>query len=316
MKALVIDDALTSAMLICHLLRKMGIEAMSADEGQMGIDLFKEQRPDVVLLDVNMPGMDGYEVAKRMRQLERDGEWTPIIFLTSRSSDEDLQRGIAVGGDDFLVKPVSEIVLNAKVRAMQRIAQMRYSLVVLTRRLDEANRELTRLSSVDGLTGISNRRQFDECLAREWARSLRSGASLSFLMCDVDYFKQYNDLYGHQAGDECLKAVAGVLQARVRRPADLVARYGGEEFAIVLPDTDKDGAVSVAETVREGIAELGMPHEGAKIGMLSISIGVASVIPRRDGTAGDMLLAAADAALYVAKQKGRNRVECAPGGSA
>ena len=316
MKALVIDDALMSATLICHLLRKMGIEAISADDGQAGIELFKEQRPDVVLLDANMPGLDGYGVAKRIRQLERDGEWTPIIFLTSRSSDEDLQLGIEVGGDDFLVKPVSEVVLNAKVRAMQRIAQMRYSLVVLTRRLDEANKELTRLSSVDGLTGISNRRQFDESLAREWARSLRSAAPLSLLMCDVDYFKQYNDLYGHQAGDECLIAVARVLQSRVKRPADVAARYGGEEFAIVLPDTDKDGAISVAETVREGIAELKMRHEGAKIGMLSISIGVASVIATREGSAAEMLLAAADAALYAAKQKGRNRVESAPGGSA
>ncbi|MBK9218370.1 MAG: diguanylate cyclase [Uliginosibacterium sp.] len=316
MKALVIDDALMSATLICHLLRKMGIEAISADDGQAGIELFKEQRPDVVLLDANLPGLDGYGVAKRIRQLERDGEWTPIIFLTSRSSDEDLQRGIEVGGDDFLVKPVSEVVLNAKVRAMQRIAQMRYSLVVLTRRLDEANKELTRLSSVDGLTGISNRRQFDESLAREWARSLRSAAPLSLLMCDVDYFKQYNDLYGHQAGDECLIAVARVLQSRVKRPADVAARYGGEEFAIVLPDTDKDGAISVAETVREGIAELKMRHEGAKIGMLSISIGVASVIATREGSAAEMLLAAADAALYAAKQKGRNRVESAPGGSA
>ena len=316
MKALVIDDALMSATLICHLLRKMGIEAISADDGQAGIELFKEQRPDVVLLDANLPGLDGYGVAKRIRQLERDGEWTPIIFLTSRSSDEDLQRGIEVGGDDFLVKPVSEVVLNAKVRAMQRIAQMRYSLVVLTRRLDEANKELTRLSSVDGLTGISNRRQFDESLAREWARSLRSAAPLSLLMCDVDYFKQYNDLYGHQAGDECLIAVARVLQSRVKRPADVAARYGGEEFAIVLPDTDKDGAISVAETVREGIAELKMRHEGAKIGMLSISIGVASVIATRESSAAEMLLAAADAALYAAKQKGRNRVESAPGGSA
>ena len=316
MKALVIDDALMSATLICHLLRKMGIEAISADDGQAGIELFKEQRPDVVLLDANLPGLDGYGVAKRIRQLERDGEWTPIIFLTSRSSDEDLQRGIEVGGDDFLVKPVSEVVLNAKVRAMQRIAQMRYSLVVLTRRLDEANKELTRLSSVDGLTGISNRRQFDESLAREWARSLRSAAPLSLLMCDVDYFKQYNDLYGHQAGDECLIAVARVLQSRVKRPADVAARYGGEEFAIVLPDTDKDGAISVAETVREGIAELKMRHEGAKIGMLSISIGVASVIATREGSAAEMLLAAADTALYAAKQKGRNRVESAPGGSA
>jgi len=316
MKALVIDDALTSAMLICHLLRKMGIEAMPASEGPAGIELFKEQRPDLVLLDVNMPGMDGYETAKRMRQLERDGEWTPIIFLTSHTSDEDLEHGIAVGGDDYLVKPVSEIVLSAKVRAMQRIAQMRYSLVVLTRRLDEANRELVRLSSVDGLTGISNRRQFDEVYAREWARAMRSSTALSVLMCDVDYFKQYNDLYGHQAGDECLREVAGVLQSCVRRPADVVARYGGEEFSVVLPDTDIDGAFSVADTMRQGVAGLDISHGGGKDGKVSISIGVARVVPQKGANTKESLLLAADTALYAAKQKGRNCVELAPEGNA
>lgn len=315
MKALVIDDALTSAMLICHLLRKMGIEALSANEGPAGIELFKEHRPDLVLLDVNMPGMDGYETAKRMRQLERDGEWTPIIFLTSHTSDEDFEHGIAVGGDDYLVKPISEIVLSAKVRAMQRITQMRYSLVVLTRRLDEANRELIRLSSVDGLTGISNRRQFDELYVREWARAMRSAAPLSVMMCDVDYFKQYNDLYGHQAGDECLREVARVLQSCVRRPADLVARYGGEEFSVVLPDTDADGAYRVAETMRQGVVGLDIPHEAGKDGKVSISIGIASVVPQKEISTRETLLMAADTALYAAKQKGRNCAVRAPGGT-
>jgi len=136
MKALVIDDTLTSVAVICQQLRKIGIEPFSASDGACGIEFFKELRPDLVLLDVNMPGLDGYETARRLRQVERDGEWAPIIFLTASANDENLERGIAVGGDDYLVKPVSEIMLTAKVRAMQRIAQMRYSLVVMTRRLD------------------------------------------------------------------------------------------------------------------------------------------------------------------------------------
>ncbi len=181
MKALIIDDTLTSLTLVSHQLRRMGIEPLMAQDGATGIELFKQHRPDLVLVDVVMPGLNGYEVTKRIRQLERDGEWTPIILLTARTSDEDLERGIAVGGDDYLVKPISEVVLTAKVRAMQRIAQMRYSLVVLTRRLDEANRDLTRLSAVDGLTGIANRRQFDEFLAREWARGTRHETEISLL---------------------------------------------------------------------------------------------------------------------------------------
>lgn len=184
MKALVIEDTVTSATLVCHQLRKMGLEPTHAKDGSLGIEAFKASRPDLILLDIIMPGMDGFEVARRIRQLERDGEWTPIIFLTARTSDEDLQRGIEVGGDDYLAKPVSEAVLGAKVRAMQRIAQMRYSLLVLTRKLDDANSELRRLSSVDGLTGIANRREFDETLLREWRRnSLRSSAQSSGCRC-------------------------------------------------------------------------------------------------------------------------------------
>jgi diguanylate cyclase (GGDEF)-like protein len=307
MKALVVDDTLTSATLVSHQLRKIGIETFVARDGAEGIELFKQHRPDLILLDVIMPGLNGYEVAKRIRQLERDGEWTPIIFLTARTSDEDLERGIAVGGDDYLVKPVSEIVLTAKVRAMQRIAQMRYSLVVLTRRLDEANRELTRLSSVDGLTGIANRRQFDEFLQREWSRGVRHESKLSLLMCDVDFFKQYNDCYGHQAGDECLRAVAQALANRVKRPTDLVARYGGEEFAVILPDTDREGACRLAEAMRQDIQQLAIEHR-AGIGVVTLSMGVATVMAARSAPGPLALVRAADGALYEAKARGRNRV--------
>ncbi|HEX5126140.1 MAG TPA: diguanylate cyclase [Rhodocyclaceae bacterium] len=311
MKALVIDDTLTSAALVSHQLRSMGIEPILARDGHAGIEMFKEHRPELVLLDVVMPGLSGYEVAKRIRQLERDGEWTPIIFLTARTSDEDLERGIAVGADDYLVKPVSAIVLTAKIRAMQRISQMRYSLVVLTRRLDETNRELTRLSSVDGLTGIANRRQFDDFLLREWGRGARYGTSISLLMCDIDYFKQYNDLYGHQEGDECLKTVARTLECQVLRPTDLVARYGGEEFAVILPDTTLEGAMQIAEKMRAAVIALDLQHAGSGIlGQVSMSFGVTHQMPRRDGQGVNELLRAADTALYEAKGNGRNRVEC------
>jgi len=308
MKALVIDDTLTSLTLVSHQLRRMGIEPLVAQDGAAGIELFKQHRPDLILLDVVMPGLNGYEVAKRIRQLERDGEWTPIILLVARTSDEDLERGIAVGGDDYLVKPISEVVLTAKVRAMQRIAQMRYSLLVLTRRLDEANRELTRLSSVDGLTGIANRRQFDEFMVREWARGTRHETEISLLMCDVDFFKQFNDLYGHQAGDECLRAVAQTLAARVKRPTDLVARYGGEEFAVILPDTDIGGARQLAEAMRADVERLAIAHGDGQGGVVTLSIGIACRIPDRDRPGSAALIKAADDALYQAKAAGRNCV--------
>lgn len=310
MKALVIEDAATSQAVICHLLEGLGIQPVQARDGTSGIAGFEKEQPDLILLDIILPGMDGFEVARRIRAMEKPGEWTPIIFLTALTKDADLERGIAAGGDDYLFKPLSEVVLGAKVRAMQRIIQMRHSLLVLTRKLDSANRELTRLSAVDGLTGIANRRQFDEALSREWRRCLREREPLSLLMADVDYFKQYNDGYGHQAGDECLRTVAENLRAKLRRPADIVARYGGEEFAAVLPDTGLDGAIQVAEAMRSAVQALGLPHEGAPLGVVTVSVGVASLAPQQvEGMA--KLLGAADWALYEAKRQGRNCIQAA-----
>ncbi|HRP98322.1 MAG TPA: diguanylate cyclase [Rhodocyclaceae bacterium] len=310
MKALVIEDTVTSATLICQLLEKMGLETVHAADGESGIAAFEHERPDLVLLDIIMPGMDGFEVARSVRELEKGREWTPIIFLSARASDQDLARAIHAGGDDYLVKPVSELVLRAKVHAMQRIAQMRHSLIVLTRKLDEANRELTRLSAVDGLTGIANRRCFDDTLRREWRRAARRGAPLSLLLADIDHFKEYNDRYGHQRGDDCLKAVARELAARLNRPSDLVARYGGEEFAVILPETDADGAWRVAEALRRAIQASEIAHEGSSTeSLVTISIGVAATVPAgADSTGMAALLRRADEALYEAKRGGRNRV--------
>ena len=311
MKVLLIEDTMTSATIVSHQLSKLGLETEHARDGEAGLEMFKASRPDLILLDVIMPGLNGFEVARRIRQLEKDGEWTPIIFLTARTSDEDLEHGIAVGGDDYLVKPVSEVVLAAKVRAMQRLAQMRYSLVVLTRRLDDANRELTRLTSVDGLTGISNRRCFDESIQREWQRARRNRLPLSILMADVDAFKQYNDSYGHQAGDECLKTLAQQFGSQLKRPGDLVARFGGEEFVVILPETNSIGAGRVADTMRRAVLALELPHAVSPVGQhVTVSLGAATAYPSPDDNDGAVanLLDRADKALYEAKRAGRNRV--------
>jgi len=307
MKTLVIEDTRTAMQLICHHLGRMGITAIQADTGTMGLELFVRERPDMVLLDIILPDIDGLEVARRLRRLEKPGEWTPIIFLTALTAEEDLEAGIAAGGDDYIHKPISDVVLGAKIRAMQRIIQMRYSLLVLTRKLDAANQELRRLTSLDALTGITNRRQFEETLSREWRRSMRQGAEFSVLMCDVDRFKDYNDRLGHQEGDECLRQVAQTLAGAMDRGGDLVARYGGEEFAVILPDTSLDGAAIVAERMREAIASLRIPHPTAPEGIVTASFGVASGIamPEADPK---QLIKAADRALFEAKHAGRNTV--------
>lgn len=307
MKTLVVEDSQASRKIVSHYLERMGITPIPAVDGAEAVDLFVSERPDMVLLDIVLPDIDGFEVARRLRQLERPGDWTPIIFLTSMTKDEDLEKGIAAGGDDYIYKPVSDVVLGAKIRAMQRIIQMRYSLLVLTRKLDTANQELKRLTSLDGLTGIANRRHFDEMLLREWRRSMRQGAEFSILMCDVDLFKAYNDTLGHHAGDDCLRQIAQALTVAMDRGGDLVARYGGEEFAIILPETSLAGGQVVAERMRQAIEALNLDHPTAPGGKITASFGLASgvAMPETDPI---QLVKAADKALYEAKRAGRNQV--------
>ena len=311
MKTLVVEDTRTVLKLICHHLEQMGITPVPAESGSDAIEKFVAERPDMVLLDIVLPDIDGFEVARRLRQIEQPGEWTPILFLTSMTKDEDLEKGIAAGGDDYIHKPVSDVVLGAKIRAMQRIIQMRYSLLVLTRKLDAANQELRRLTSLDGLTGIANRRHFDDTLNREWRRSMRQGAEFSILMCDVDRFKDFNDRLGHQEGDVCLRRVAETLATAMDRGGDLVARYGGEEFAVILPETAIAGATTVAERMRRAVEDLRIPHPTNPGGFVTASFGVASgvAMPETDPR---QIVKMADRALYHAKHAGRNCVHVLP----
>ena len=307
MKILVVDDSSSNRSLLASYVAHLDAEAITVSDGASALRAFVEMRPDLVLLDVVLPDIDGFEVARSMRREESDGEWTPIIFLSAMTADENIETGIAAGGDDYLTKPVSEVILAAKVRAMQRLVQARKSLLLLTRKLDSANRELQRLSSLDGLTGIANRRYFDEYCQHEWQRAQRNGSSLAMLMCDVDYFKPYNDRYGHQAGDDCLRQIAGSLAGIAERPADLAARYGGEEFAIIMPETEIGGAYMVAEKLRQSIWQLNIAHTGVDHGRITLSAGVAALLPRR-GNSAEALIGLADKALYQAKKNGRDCV--------
>jgi diguanylate cyclase (GGDEF)-like protein len=218
-----------------------------------------------------------------------------------------LERGIEVGGDDYLLKPISEVVLKAKVKAMMRLVEMQRSLVHVTEQLNEANAKLQRLSATDGLTGIANRRMYDELAIREWRRCERMKKPLALVMIDVDHFKLFNDKYGHQVGDECLKAVASQVGKAAPRATDLAARYGGEEFVLVLGETDTDGAKWIANRLRQQVSDLNIPHYATASRHVTISCGVAAVIPEGKYSL-DVLLKSADHALYQAKETGRDRV--------
>ncbi|MGV8933326.1 MAG: diguanylate cyclase [Gallionellaceae bacterium] len=307
LKVLVVEDSKVTLKAICTYLERMDIHALTAETGKDALDIYRRERPDIILLDGRLPDIDGFEVAAEIRALEKKKDWCAIIFLTSMTKDEDLARGIEVGGDDYLTKPVSEIVLKAKVNAMRRLVEMQRSLLDLTYKLNQANKELQLLSATDALTGLSNRRMFDELSLREWRRCDRMKKSISLVMVDVDYFKLYNDNYGHQAGDECLKEVAAQLRRAAPRASDVVARYGGEEFVMVLGETDIDGAKWVANHLRQRIVDLKMPHLASPSKYLSVSCGVASVLPQDTLNLGK-LLQTADFALYQAKEQGRNKV--------
>ena len=306
MKILVVDDSPTIRAAMKGLLERMGHTVVEANDGEQALQMYRQDRPGLVLIDVVMPVMDGYEAARHMRETSAE-EWVPIIFLSSKEADQDLDRAIEAGGDDYLVKPVSFVVLNAKIRALQRIESMRNKQLEMSRDLAAANRELEKLSRQDGLTGIANRRYFDSYLVTEVRRGARERQSLSLILSDVDHFKAFNDCYGHQAGDDCLRRVAAALSSAGRRPADLAARYGGEEFAMVLPGTVLEGAIDVAQAVSRVIEGLGIPHARSAVNpKVTLSQGIVSLTPEKE-TSSEDLIQRADQALYLAKQQGRNR---------
>lgn len=307
LKVMVVEDSKVAVKAITGYLEEMNAIPLVAVTGNEAVEMYRRERPDIVLLDVILPDIDGFEVAAQIRKLQSKHQWTAIIFLTVMSKDEDMARGIEVGGDDYLMKPVSRVVLQSKLAAMTRLVNMQRELVRVTEKLNNANLELQRLSMTDGLTGLANRRFLNETLVREWRRCLRLKKSMSVVMIDVDFFKKYNDGYGHQMGDDCLKRVAGEVARAAPRPGDLAARYGGEEFMLVLGETEEDGARWVAQRIAQHVMGLRLTHEDSPHGIVTVSCGVSSVYPGDDKTV-EQLVKAADAALYVAKQEGRNAV--------
>lgn len=305
-KILIVDDADMVRVVLAGAVQAMKFEPLLADCGEKALELFVAERPVLVLLDVNMPGIDGYETARRIRAVHPE-EWVPIIFLSASEDDQDLERAIECGGDDYLVKPVSAVVLSAKIRALQRLDHMRRKLLDVSNELTTANQRLETLSQQDGLTGIANRRSFDSLLERYFVHAVRRREPFSVVLCDVDHFKAYNDRYGHAAGDECLKQVAAAFARSCRRGVDVAARYGGEEFALLLPDTPSAGAVLVANMARREVDALAIAHAASPTaGHVTFSAGIATYAAERDRTPSD-LTNRADEALYRAKDAGRNR---------
>ena len=265
-----------------------------AKDGASALAAAIDNPPDLILLDVGLPDMDGFEVCRRIKSDTRLAE-IPVIFLTSHSSPQHEMDGLEAGGIDYITKPINPPILRARVRNHLELKKNRDAL--------------SRMARLDGLTGVANRRTFDDLLLREWRRQARTGQALAVIMIDVDHFKQFNDTYGHADGDRCLKEVTAAAEGALQRPADLVARYGGEEFVALLPDTGFDGAMGVAEGIRAAIEALNIPHAKSSAGSyVTVSLGVACMVPALDKDPA-ALLKTADEQLYAAKACGRNQVK-------
>ncbi len=296
------------------------LELVCAESGNEALAKLLDYEFALILMDVRMPGMDGYETAELMRGSTRSKS-IPIIFVTAARMDrEHMFKGYDSGAVDYLFKPLEPQILKRKVGIFLELHRQRQQLEEKTRELDakilelevlqkeleEKNARLELLSSLDGLTGLFNRRYFDDNFVKEWKQASRDKNPLSLLIVDIDYFKNYNDFYGHLEGDDCLRKVAQVLYEALMRPTDIIARYGGEEFTAILPNTDKEGAKRVGERMMEYVDRLQLSHKGSSVAdVVTVSIGAATLVPDGKLTV-TSLLERADKALYEAKEKGRN----------
>ena len=292
-RILIVDDERYNIKVLSELLREE-YKIMAAKSGEMALNaVHGPNPPDLILLDVMMPGLSGYEVCRKLKTDPRTMH-IPVIFITSLDSTDDEAKGFELGAVDYIFKPFKPLIVKARIKTH----------IQLKRKTDL----LDRLASIDGLTEISNRRSFDITLEKELRRIARSGAFLSLILSDIDFFKKYNDYYGHAQGDTCLRRVAKAVANCASRVADFPARYGGEEFAVILPGTDMDGAITLAEKIRTTVAELNISHAASTIAdHVTLSLGVATVSGNRDISPVDLIMAA-DEFLYQAKKNGRNTV--------
>lgn len=310
MKILLVDDAKSVVKVMTARLASYGHDVVHAENGSLGVEKFRDLSPDLVLMDVEMPVMNGFEATSRIRAVEAQQRWawTPIIFLTSSDTVENLVTAIEAGGDDFMSKFVPEPVLQAKMKAMGRIAQLRHNL-------SSANQKLQNLADRDGLTGLFNRRRLDLDVDQRWFEASTQSKPFGLLMIDIDNFKKYNDCYGHQDGDDCLRAVAAAIERAVDQTRGeglthgaFAARYGGEEFSVVIPNATPSAMLGVADRILQCVRALNRPHARNEAWhIVTLSIGGAQV----ESASGDLatLFRTADARLYKAKQQGRNQAQ-------
>jgi len=293
-RILLIDDSHLQVEALSNILSPQ-YTLKTANTGEDGLALIKKYNIDLIILDLFLPGMSGFEVLCHLKESE-ETKHIPVIFITSSNSDQDEIKGLALGAVDYVRKPFVDAAVKLRVD--------------MHLKLTSQMKEIERLSLTDGLTGVNNRRSFEQAIKSEWGRAMRSKEWLGMLMIDVDNFKQLNDDYGHLSGDLCLKNIAYVLQKTIMRKTDFVFRFGGEEFAILMPGTSLEGVLTVAERIRKRVAEAPICWDNESV-YVTVSIGAGAIIPscRKGAESFEQFFAKLDKAMYRAKDKGRNRVE-------
>jgi len=287
---LIVDDDQFNLTLLSDIL-KPDYAVRAVTSAAAGVKAAEKFLPDLILLDILMPDIDGYQFFEALKKSEKTAH-IPIIFITGLDNRSDEKKGLQMGAVDYISKPFDDVIVKLRVsQQIQNINQIRM---------------IERLSMIDQLTGIPNRRNFDNRLKIEWSRLIREKSSICLLLMDIDHFKQYNDTYGHQQGDRALIAVAHGIEHAIRRSSDLSARWGGEEFTVLLPNTDAEGGLTIAEQIREDIAAIKIPLANGDITQVTISIGVNAMVPTKDDSVDDFI-SKTDDALYNSKKTGRNR---------
>ncbi|MBD2294340.1 PleD family two-component system response regulator [Anabaena sphaerica FACHB-251] len=296
---LIVDDEAFNRQELRLALEQEGYQVAEAKNGAEAINVFRQTRPDLVIMDALMPQMDGFECCHKLLSVDSN-KYTPVFMITVLEDKQSIDYAFQVGAEDYLIKPIHWPILRQRVKRSIEQSQLQQKLLI-------DNQQLQQLVNVDALTQVANRRRFDEYLSLEWQCQIRDQQPISFILCDVDFFKSYNDTYGHILGDRCLYDIAQAIKNVVQRPGDLVARYGGDEFAVILPHTNREGATYLAEKICFAVRSLAIPHENSQVNSyVTLSVGLSTLIPEPDSSC-EEIIAAADLVMYQAKLAGRDR---------
>lgn len=291
---LIVDDIIENIKVVGDILRDAGYSIAVADSGAEALSTIVNIKPDMILLDIQMPEMDGYEVCRRVKS-EEVSAGIPVVFLTAKSDIDEIVKGFDVGGVDYITKPFNSRELLARVKTHLELKFYR--------------EKIEQMSLHDEITKVPNKRFFNKFFELEWRRAVREKTEMSVIFIDIDYFKNYNDTYGHLQGDKCLALIAGAIQKCAERAGDFMARFGGEEFICILPNTSREGAMTVAKEMKQSVIDLKMEHRTSTVyPYVTISIGIITCYPHNEISM-DKILIEADNALYSAKKNGRNRIE-------